>query len=723
MPTISYGTESLLTTTTVNGFETDDQFLPDVIGLSNGGFAVTYGTNSSSDPGNDFPLITFYDSTFTQVASFATPYPDANIFMVGAPKITQLANGNVVVVWDEGGGGNNDTLATIMTSTGTVVNAGFSVSGIAADSSPEIAALTGGNFVVVGVNGSNIVAESFSATGTGAGQFSVEGLSGVSSDVQVTGLSDGGYVVTFTNNDAGRNGGSDQIYARIFDADGTARGAAFVVGSGGANNQSSIVAMANGNWAVVYADDGYAQGSGVTLQVYNASGAVVAGPVRADLQFGDIETDPDITALDNNFLLVTWTDPSSAGDILSVMFDESGNALTVNGLPVLVQTSSATADEFSSVSAIPGGGYVSVWQDSETDSDGASISGRADVLIRTTQGDATGEVLSGDALNDEIFGAGGNDTLNGGGGADTLIGGSGKDTLDGGGGDDVIIAGSGFDSVLGGSGNDRIDSGTQRDFVDAGGNNDSVFGGKGWDTLLGNNGNDTLSGAEGKDTLDGGNGFDYLLGGADGDSLSGGALNDTLVGDAGNDVLDGGAGDDRMLAGSGRDVVLGGSGDDAIDAGAGDDNVAGGGQRDDIFGGTGNDTISGDGGNDTLSGGAGADSILGGNGFDVLLGGDDNDILDGGASNDILFGHGGDDTFRFANGGGTDTLRDFVAGASSGDVIQLMGFGAAFDTFAEVIAASTDDGTDTTIDFGGGDVIIVENILVGGFAADDFVFG
>jgi len=68
-------------------------------------------------------------------------------------------------------------------------------------------------------------------------------------------------------------------------------------------------------------------------------------------------------------------------------------------------------------------------------------------------------------------------------------------------------------------------------------------------------------------------------------------------------------------------------------------------------------------------------------------------------------------------------LRDFVAGASSGDVIQLMGFGAAFDTFAEVIAASTDDGTDTTIDFGGGDVIIVENILVGGFAADDFVFG
>ncbi|MEO1241804.1 MAG: hypothetical protein AAFX54_07835 [Pseudomonadota bacterium] len=384
-----------------------------------------------------------------------------------------------------------------------------------------------------------------------------------------------------------------------------------------------------------------------------------------------------------------------------------------------------------------------------TGNSGANVISGNDGLD-TIDGGGGPDALSGERGHDSLSGSNGNDTLLGGAGKDvlsggkgfdyllggdqgdilsgdelndTLDGGGGSDTLNGGDGDDLILGGSGRDVIDGGSGEDSIDAAAGDDTIDAGGGGDSVFVGTGADLGFGNNGNDTLSGAQGKDTLEGGKGFDYLLGGDDGDFLNGGALNDTLVGDAGNDSLDGGDGDDRILGGSGRDTIMGAAGNDEIDAGSGADNVDGGAQRDNIFGGSGADTLIGGGGNDTLSGGDQNDTIIGGNGFDVLLGGVGDDLLEGGNLNDILLGQDGDDTFVFSPGGAVDTIRDFVAGAATDDVIKLVGFEAAFDTFAEVIAVATDDGTDTIIDFGGGDMIIIEGVVVGDYDPDDFVFG
>ena len=53
---------------------------------------------------------------------------------------------------------------------------------------------------------------------------------------------------------------------------------------------------------------------------------------------------------------------------------------------------------------------------------------------------------------------------------------------------------------------------------------------------------------------------------------------------------------------------------------------------------------------------------------------------------------------------------------------ELIAFGAAFDTFAEVIAAASGNGTHTTIDFGGGDSIKLLNVVVADLHEDDFIF-
>ncbi len=289
--------------------------------------------------------------------------------------------------------------------------------------------------------------------------------------------------------------------------------------------------------------------------------------------------------------------------------------------------------------------------------------------------------------------------------ADNIVGTNRAESIDGLDGADTVQGLGGNDTLVGGAGADKLNGGAGRDSLDGG------------------NGNDTLLGGADSDTMSGGKGFDYASGGDGADSILGGDLADTLLGDAGNDVLRGGAANDQINGGAQRDQIFGDDGDDIVDAGTGDDTVDGGTGRDRAFGGSGADSLVGGGGNDTLQGGNDADALLGGNGFDILEGGAGDDTLNGGDSNDVIFGQAGNDMIVFQKTGDVDTLRDFTAGAGVGDVIRLIGFGTAFDSFAEVLAAATDDGVNTTINFGAGDVLILRGVLVSQLNADDFIFG
>lgn len=480
--------------------------------------------------------------------------------------------------------------------------------------------------------------------------------------------------------------------------------------------------------------------SATEVSIFGDIGAILKRPTTGDdslSSFGTNSNDglvnPDLNGLAGNDTLIglPTADRLYGDDGDDVLFASAGNDLldggdgadtlrgdlgadTLNGSAGFdtVDFSAATAGVNVNFETSSGSGVASVFSAGDTY---YSIEG----FIGTNFAD----IVVGSIFSENISGGAGADNLTGGGGNDTVDGGASSDIIAGGLGNDLILGGAGNDTISGNENNDSVDGGTGYDSIDGGDGDDSLYGGKGSEILNGGNGDDTLSGAIGKDTLDGGSGADLLLGGDTGDVLNGGLDNDALDGEAGSDTLNGGFGDDTILAGSGRDAVSGDEGNDNIDAAAGDDTISGGTARDSVFGGTGDDSILGDGGNDTLQGGDGADALLGSAGYDVLLGGNDDDFLDGGALNDILLGNAGADTFSFAIGGATDTLRDFVAGAALSDVIRLEGFGAAFDSFAEVVAAASDNGTDTTISFGGGDVIIIQNVTVSQLDANDFIFG
>lgn len=227
---------------------------------------------------------------------------------------------------------------------------------------------------------------------------------------------------------------------------------------------------------------------------------------------------------------------------------------------------------------------------------------------------------------------------------------------------------------LGSPGNDL------RTFTDGA---DSYSAGTGDDTVNGGPGNDTLAGAEGDD---------QVFGGADNDMISGGDGRNYLRGDDGADTINGGSGFDDINGNMGNDFILGGAGTDWAVGGKDDDTV---------FGEGGDDIVYGNLGNDTLGGGTGNDLVRGGQGDDVVRGDDGNDIIAGDRGSDTLSGGLGADTFISFAETGTDRVTDFNIG--EGDRVQLDP-GTRY-TLSQV-------GSDTVIDMGGGNQMILQNVLL-----------
>ena len=380
-------------------------------------------------------------------------------------------------------------------------------------------------------------------------------------------------------------------------------------------------------------------------------------------------------------------------------------------------------------------------------------------LIGSAQNDKlTGSVaanmLAGGAGGDRLWAGAGNDTLLGEEDNDLLKGQAGDDSLDGGDGDDTLDGGAGADALEGGAGFDtasyaKSGGGVQVDMSGGAGVGGDAAGDvlSGIEAVIGSAFGDTLAGFDARDQLAGGDGDDELHGNGAGDLMSGDAGNDTLTGGRGNDTLNGGADHDVLNGGKGKDVMDGGVGFDAASYAG-----SGGGVQVELWSGLGrigeakgdqlsgiegligsdfNDKLVGDGsgnmldganGHDRLWASGGDDTLEGGNGNDLLKGQRGNDVMNGSAGRDTLDGALGDDIFQFGPGGGDDLFQSFTAGATTDDIIELLGFGSAFDTFAEVIAAATQVGADTVIDFGGGDMITLENVTLTNLHADDFLF-
>lgn len=277
-------------------------------------------------------------------------------------------------------------------------------------------------------------------------------------------------------------------------------------------------------------------------------------------------------------------------------------------------------------------------------------------------------------------------------------------------------AGAGDVWATGNSANNVINGSDGQNMFSGAGGADKLVGRGGNDTLDGGTGDDTLSGGSGNDSIEGGDNADQLLGNGDMDTLTGGLGEDSIFGGAQGDTVNGGEGADSVLGQGGDDLINGDAGNDILRGGSGNDQINGGADNDMLYGNGNNDTIDGGGGNDLLQGAAGADVLSGGLGDDTLSGGLGGDVLEGGEGNDLMNGGSADgalDTFVYRLGHDQDRINAFQVGTDQIELDQALWF-ADDPTFTEQEVVDEYGnlnvaGTILTLDFGGGDILEVQN--------------
>lgn len=532
----------------VNANAPGPQYEPTITTLAGGGFAVLW-TASAGGGGTTVEDIhgQVFSDTGAKVGSEFFANTGTNSRQLDS-TVAGLSDGRFVAFWSSG---NNLTTLGLSDIVGQIFNADGSKSGGeffaygAARAEPQrepvVEALTNGRFVVAWTDGSGgatagyIRAQVYNANGSRQGsEFLVNAATaGSKLEPDIAAFSDGRFVVTWTDNSqTGSDTSSTAIRARVFNTDGTANTAEFVVNtvSNGRQDLSTAAVLKDGRFVIAWTDKTNG-GSGATVkaQVFNANGTKsgVEFKVPTNRSLGDI--DPSITVLDDGRFVIGWRDSSgdaSAGSVQGQIFDVRSAAVNLNG--------TAAADDLFGTRF-------------------------ADRIV----GNDNNDYVNGERGADTLSGGSGSDTLKGGGGDDGLFGGSGTDSLEGGGANDFLFGGSGADVLSGGVGFDYAAYSRAparvKVYLDGSGTNsgeaagdtfasiEGVLGSASGDTIQGNSAANNLQGNGGNDVIGGGNGNDTLGGGDGRDTLNGGNNSDVLNGGLGNDVLNGGTGADRFV--------------------------------------------------------------------------------------------------------------------------------------------------------------------------------
>lgn len=397
------GSEFLVNTQTANF-----QLSSTITNLANGGFVVSWYDQSGTlgDASDTSIKAQIFDAGGTKVGAEFLVNSQTFSFQF-SPTITGLANGGFVVSWEDNSGTLGDTSsssikAQIFNAGGTKVGGEFLVNTQTANSQydPTITSLANGGFVVswydssgtLGDANTSIKAQIYNAGGTKIGsEFLVNTQTASSQQYPaITGLANGGFVVSWYTFDPAQDGSSGAIKAQIFDAGGTKVGAEFLVNSQTANNQAgaTITGLANGGFVVSWHDSsgtlGDASGRSIKAQIFNAGGTKVGGEFLVNSQIANSQQDPAITALPNGGFVVSWQDFSDTlGDagyanIKAQLFDAGGSKVDTE---FLVNTQTVSNQSAPTITRLASGGFVISWTDvSGTLGDASSSSIKAQIF-------------------------------------------------------------------------------------------------------------------------------------------------------------------------------------------------------------------------------------------------------------------------------------------------------------------------------------------------------
>ncbi|WP_424971012.1 Ig-like domain-containing protein [Dinoroseobacter sp. S76] len=263
-------------------------------------------------------------------------------------------------------------------------------------SNPVIADLSTGGYVIAWTSENQdnpnaafetgIFAQVYNANGSPVGvEFQVNDIAiRTQNEPSITGLSNGNFVVTFTDTNGARDGSGSAVVAQVFDSSGAPIGANFVVNeeTSSAQDLSEVVALDNGRFMVLWDSEtsgnaGDGNREGIFGRVFAANGTPEGGEFQINSTTNQIQREVSAAVLDNGDVIVVWQDNGGAdGDSIGVFsqrLDDTGTLLLIDGSAPgadeqQVNVETTGAQDRPDVAAIPpggtlaNGGYVVVWQ-------------------------------------------------------------------------------------------------------------------------------------------------------------------------------------------------------------------------------------------------------------------------------------------------------------------------------------------------------------------------
>jgi Ca2+-binding RTX toxin-like protein len=646
---------------------------PQVIGLEDGGYVVTW---ANDDPASADPHLGIVAQRFDAQDSKLGSQFLVNTRTQGVqirPSIEAFADGGFIIAWASTDPAIGDSDRGIsgqrFDSAGDRVGGEFLINTATSGLQfvPEIGRLADGGFVVAWsspdpANPAFLAnaprAQRFDGAGNAVGgevvvnQFSP----GFLFALDVAGLADGGYVVTWLS--SASEHGNTVIAGRRFAAEGNPLGGEFIVSthSPGGVGEPTVAALDDGGfvvtWQSVTPATGDLDSDGIAGQRYDAQGNRFGTEFLVNVTTALAQRSPAVTALADGGFAVVWETEAGAlntWDVAGRVFQApSPNVLVLDVLANDTDPDPGDAPGDLSLESVTvrGDRGLAFIQDNSLrfeagrDFDFLALGETADVRVDYVVADSGGLRASSTATI-TIEGTLAPSSISGSDAADTLTISNDHQSYFGLAGDDTINVQGGLRVVVdGGEGNDSIR------FVpfDSGGRSSTL----------------TARGGPGDDR--------YIVDGAGYDIT----IDDSVAAGAGNSLVFG----DRF---SGESIAIGiGSLKISLGDGAGtvhlenfDPNDVLGGPRTidrfefsdgttlsyEAFVGRGFD-IDGSNASDNLVGTNIDDRLRGFAGADVLSAGAGDDELTGGAGTDRLEGGQGDDIYHYAQGDGVDTLRD-----------------------------------------------------------------
>jgi hypothetical protein len=325
--------------------------------LTNGTFVVTWRV---VDAGIHRAYAQRFTATGERAGSEFLIGPAVGILPI-FPKVVALASGGFVIIgWDA----NAHVVGRRYSAAGIPIGAAFPIP--RADSA---AALTGGGFVVVYTDsdGLNTFAQRYSDGGipmggavpVNAGQARTAG------DTAVAALNDGGFVVTFVDQDVGSVG----VYGRRYTASGVAAGGKFRVNVFTALQQDSpaVTGLPGGGFVVTWTSFPNQDGSelGVFGRRYTAAGVPIGGEFRVNHFTAGIQNGSAIASLADGGFVVLWESEGQDGSSYGVYGQRFNHLGARASGEFRVNTTTLGKQASPAVATMNNGGYVAVWETSE----------------------------------------------------------------------------------------------------------------------------------------------------------------------------------------------------------------------------------------------------------------------------------------------------------------------------------------------------------------------